>query len=56
MFYKLKLEKAILKWREMRINLIIFSEKKPGLDPKVAEEQTTQLKVPNLILGGYKSL
>ena len=46
MFYKLKLEKAIVKWRQMRINLIVFAEKKPTLEPKVLEEQNTMLKVP----------
>jgi len=47
MFYKLKLEKAILKWRQMRINLILFAQKKAELEPKVLEEQSSQLKVQN---------
>ncbi len=50
MFYKLKLEKAIIKWRQMRINLILFAQKKAELEQKVLEEQYSQLKVPEKLL------
>ncbi len=44
-FHELKINKAILKWKQIRINCLLYSEKKEFLTKRVREEHFVELKV-----------
>ena len=45
MFYTIRLDRDIIKWKMMRINLILYNEKKDLLPIREKNKQWIQLKV-----------
>ena len=45
MFYAFKVNKAIEKWRKVRINLLIYKQKEAYFPKRIKEEHWSQLKV-----------
>ncbi len=55
MFYAFKVNKAIEKWRKVRINLLIYKQKEAYFPKRIKEEHWSQLKVIFLDLELRKS-
>lgn len=45
MFYALKVNKAIEKWRKVRINLLIYKRNEAYFPKRIREEHWSELKV-----------